>query len=568
MKTPKFVQRVFNTIGWLMILLMPMLIGFVGGKYSVFDPQTNGVSATDTIVIRAYDNADELQRDPQYFNINFYSDDISTQSFLYSGLVKIDHAGQVIPDLAEKWSVSKDYLTYTFTLRADAKFGNGKKVTSHDIAYTLRRAASLDALYVSQNAVMQILGYEKLKDGGDFSGIREINDQTIEITLTRPIQGFLYNLAMHVLYIVDSDNIAANKHWYQQPNATGPYKMVKYVAGRYALLQRKDDYYGEVPRIRYILFVYQNHATAALANTDNYAANLYDVIKLNYFQADEFQTQTSPFQSELRTFRPWCYSYFRLNNGDVFSDIHMRRAFNAAINRDAYVQLMYGGDATVTHSVFSPGMPGYSEHNDYAVFDLKFARNERLKATTEQKSISTNVYGFIDESSTEYEIIGQMIRRGWDAQDLDSVQLTIEPNIVTAFKDKYSDFTGHRYCRINPDPAYTMLNLFFSYNSSGRDYSPFYQSYQTAEVEPDADKRIALFQEIERQIMAEVPIAFTATPNDYYLMKSYVYGFNAIPGVALPLQDMNIDGKKFYLFTAMLKEQVQNVVKVISGFTN
>ena len=78
MKTPKFVQRVFNTIGWLMILLMPILIGFVGGKYSVFDPQINGVSATDTIVIRAYDNADELQRDPQYFTINLNLDDIST----------------------------------------------------------------------------------------------------------------------------------------------------------------------------------------------------------------------------------------------------------------------------------------------------------------------------------------------------------------------------------------------------------------------------------------------------------------------------------------------------------
>ena len=568
MKTPKFVQRVFNTIGWLMILVMPMLIGFVGGKYSVFDPQINGVSATDTIVIRAGEYVDDLERDPQYAPLNNGLNEISTLSFLYSGLVKIDHDGQVIPDLAEKWSVSKDYLTYTFTLRPDAKFGNGKKVTSHDIGYTLRRAASRDASSAAQIAIWDILGYDKAKDGGEFSGIREIDNQTIEITLARPIQGFLYNLAMPGLYIVDSDNIAANKYWYQQPNATGPYEMVEYVAKNYALLQRKDDYYGGAPRIRNILFIYQNHANAALANTDSYAANLYDVIKFDYLQADEFQVPTSPFQKELHTFKPWCFSYLTLKDDGIFGDIHMRKAFDAAIERDAYVQLMYGGDAEVSHSVFSPGMPGYSEHNDYAVFDLKFARRERLRATGEQKTIKANEYGFIDESSTEYEIIGQMIRRGWDAQDLDSVQLTIQPNIITAFKDKYADFTGSRYCTINPDPAYTMANLFFSYNLSGRDYSPFYQAYFAAEVEPDADKRIAMFQEIERQIMAEVPIAFTATPNDYYLMKPYVYGFNAIPGVALPLQDMNIDGKKFYLFTAMLKEQVQNIVKAVSGFTN
>jgi ABC-type transport system substrate-binding protein len=562
---------VFNVFGWLMILLMPMLIGFVGGKYSVFDPQINGVSATDTIVIRAYDNADELQRDPQYFYINLAFDEISTQPFLYSGLVKIDHDGQVIPDLAAKWSVSNDYLTYTFTLRADAKFGNGKKVTSNDIAYTLRRAANSSASNDSNKTVQGILGYEKLKDGGDFSGIREINDQTIEITLARPIQGFLYNLAMTELYIVDSDNIAANKQWYQQPNATGPYEMVEYVAGNYALLQRKDDYYGGVPRIRYILFMYQNHANAALANTDSYAANLYDVIKLNYFQADEFQAQTSPFQSELRTFRPWCYSYFSLNNnGGVFSDIHMRRAFNAAINRDAYAKLMYGGDATVSHSVFSPGMPGYSEKNDYAVFDLEFARNERRKVTGEQKSISTKEYRSNDEFSKEYEIIGQMINRTRDGgtqggRKTEIVDYVFEPNLVN---DRTYDFQGYRGCGTNPDPAYRINKLIGIGYYSDWDVSSWFQSYQAAEVEPDADKRIALFQDLEKQIMAEVPIVFTATPNDYYLMKPYVYGFNAIPGVALPLQDMNIDGKKFYLFTAMLKEQVQNVVKAVSRFTN
>lgn len=562
MRKYSFVQRLFNTLVWLVILALPFPIGFIGGKYSVFDPKINGVSASDVLVIRAYEMEGDEESDPQYARFPNFGG-VSTLSYLYSGLVKIDEDGQVVPDLVERWSVSPDYLTYTFTLRANAKFGDGKKVTAKDVVYTLKRAASSDASLVARRGVR------------DIAGLREIGSQTIEITLARPIQGFLYNLTMPSLYIVDMDNMD-NPNWRKQPNGTGPYQMIENVAGEYAFMRRKEDYYGDLPSIRYIKFMFQNNSYAwgsYISGKDiyEYTKNRYDVIKLNYLEADEFQTETSPFRNELLTFKPWCFSYFSLKNVEIFKDIHKRRAFNAAIERDVYVQLMYGGDAVVSHSVFSQGMPGYSESNNYAVYDLDVARLALQKAEVTQQKIQFVEFGSISRPSKEYEIIGQMIRRTNskginDGNGLEMVGVHVDLGISpSSFR---SDLDGSRVCMSNPDPAYVLDRLLFAYQGSGRDASKFLPLYRAAEVEPNAAKRIGMFQDLERQIMDEVPIAFTATPNDYYLMKSYVRGFNAIPGVALPLQEMSIDSKKFYLFTAMLKEQVANFVNVFMKAIN
>jgi oligopeptide transport system substrate-binding protein len=59
--------------------------------------------------------------------------------FLYGKLVKLDKDLKVTPDLAEKWEISKDGMTYTFTLR-DVKFSDGKPVTAGDVVYSLNYA--------------------------------------------------------------------------------------------------------------------------------------------------------------------------------------------------------------------------------------------------------------------------------------------------------------------------------------------------------------------------------------------------------------------------------------------
>lgn len=564
MKKPRFMRRLFNSLILFAVLSTPLIIGILGGMYSVFDPQTFGVSYSEALVVRTDEYRDDIDRDPQYA-LSRHGEATSTLPLLFSGLFKLDRDGQVVPDLAEKWHISQDYLTYTITLRADATFGDGKTVTANDVAYTLKRAASSGTSFEATFAVRDIEGFATFRSNrGEFTGIREIDDRTIEIKLALPIQGFLYNLASHPLYIVDADDIDTNPTWYQRPNATGPYQVVEYEEGNYALLQRKDPYYGNVPSAKYVLFLYQENTEDISAN-DGYAKHLYDVVKLNIWQADEFQIATSPFYLELVTFKPWCYSAFQLNNKFIFTDIHMRRAFNASIERDVYAQLYYEGDAVVSRSVFSQGMPGYSEENDYAVFDEEYSRAQAQMSSIKSKEIWGKEYGFIDQSSAEYEIIGQMIRR--TSVGVITV-LKIEPNTTKNYENNPIAFSGFRRCNSNPDPAYSVNLLFLDYYNSGRDPSKFYQSYEAADVEPDPSKRIALFQELERQIMSEVPIAFTATPNDYYLVKPYVRGFNAIPGVALPVQEMSIDGKKFYLFTAMLRERWNNLLQLFTGNTD
>jgi ABC-type transport system substrate-binding protein len=122
-----------------------------------------------------------------------------------------------VPDLAQKWNVSPDFLKYTFTLEPAARFGNGVAVTPSDVVNTIHRAANPASSHEARKSVRNILGYSEFSSGKskELTGIRVIDNRTIEITLTKPAQGFLYDLASPSLFIVDTKQIKTDTKWFQ-----------------------------------------------------------------------------------------------------------------------------------------------------------------------------------------------------------------------------------------------------------------------------------------------------------------------------------------------------------------
>mgnify|MGYP006324004909 FL=1 len=66
----------------------------------------------------------------------------SGDKLVFSGLVSFDPNLNLTPDLAESWEISADGVVYTFHLRQNAKFHNGRAVTAQDVIYSWQRAAS------------------------------------------------------------------------------------------------------------------------------------------------------------------------------------------------------------------------------------------------------------------------------------------------------------------------------------------------------------------------------------------------------------------------------------------
>ena len=162
-----------------------------------------------------------------------------------STLVKYNADLSFENDLATSYELSEDGLTWTFSIRDDAKFTDGKKVTAEDVAFTLETAkaaqGSVDLTYM-ETAVAK-------------------DDHTVVITLSAPTSIFLNTLAS--VGIVPKH--AYHQDYGRNPIGSGPYKLVEWKAQEQLIFIANEDYYGEVPEIKNVTVVFMSEDAALAA---------------------------------------------------------------------------------------------------------------------------------------------------------------------------------------------------------------------------------------------------------------------------------------------------------------
>jgi len=171
---------------------------------------------------------------------------------IYGGLVTIDRNLRIAPDLAKDWEISNGGKTYTFFLREDAKFHDGKPVTAHDFKWSLERAADPNTLSpVADVYLGDIEGFKaKIEGRADtMPAIRVVDDHTLSITIDAPKVFFLSKLTYPTAFVLDRDNVEGNDRWFNEPNGTGPFKLAEYAPGEILRLERNDFYHLEVPKL-------------------------------------------------------------------------------------------------------------------------------------------------------------------------------------------------------------------------------------------------------------------------------------------------------------------------------
>ena len=150
-----------------------------------------GQSGSDT---KTYSST--FSGNPTTFNylLDYYADNTAIITNLVDGLLENDNHGNLVPSLAEDWSVSNDGLTYTYKLRKDAKWftADGEEyapVKAQDFVTGIKYAVDnkSQAIDLIQNSIKGLNDYITGADS-DFSkvGVKAIDDQTVEYTLARP----------------------------------------------------------------------------------------------------------------------------------------------------------------------------------------------------------------------------------------------------------------------------------------------------------------------------------------------------------------------------------------------
>ena len=163
---------------------------------------------------------------------------------VFSGLVALDRNLNLIPDLAESWDVNEDGTVYTFHLRPNARFHDGRPVTAEDVIYSWDRAANPET---NSDTVLtylgDILGVKERHDGSatTITGLKALDPHTLQVTIDKAKPYFLYKLTFPTAFVLDKANVESGPEWYRTPNGTGPYRLTRWDRFKLMLYKRNDE---------------------------------------------------------------------------------------------------------------------------------------------------------------------------------------------------------------------------------------------------------------------------------------------------------------------------------------
>ncbi|GAH77606.1 unnamed protein product, partial [marine sediment metagenome] len=164
---------------------------------------------------------------------------------IFSGLVTLDQDLQVVPDIAERWKVSKDGTAYTFYLRKGVRFHNGREVKASDFKYSLERACDPETESpTAETYLSDIMGVKEMLNGEaeEIDGVKVIDDYTLQITIDAPKAYFLAKLTHSPAFVVDSANVESGEEWWRNPNGTGPFRLRQWTEDELFILEQNDIY--------------------------------------------------------------------------------------------------------------------------------------------------------------------------------------------------------------------------------------------------------------------------------------------------------------------------------------
>lgn len=308
------------------------------------------------------------------------------QRNVYEGLVIRNDKMETVGALAESWENSSPKV-WTFNLRKGVKFHNGNDMKADDVAFSVERINT-------EGSDLKIVA-------ALIEEVKVIDDYTVE--LHTPAPNPILPLQLEIFYIMDKQWAEENKtteatsvaggdegnYANLNANGTGPFKLKSRQSGVKTVLERNDDYWGDIPtNVTTAVFTpIDQDATrvAALISGDVHMAWPIPVQDWNRLEsADGVQPLTGP---EARTiFLGFNQTDDELSTSDVkgknpFKDVRVRQAFFHAINIEAIKKKIMRGSATPAALMIAPQINGFSEaQNERPAFDVAAAKKLMAEA--------------------------------------------------------------------------------------------------------------------------------------------------------------------------------------------
>jgi peptide/nickel transport system substrate-binding protein/oligopeptide transport system substrate-binding protein len=275
---------------------------------------------------------------------------------VFRGLVAMDPATlEVVPSIAASWTVSPDGLLYTFTLRPDAVFHNGRAVTAEDVAWSFRRLLAKETRSPRRWLLEPVAGSAAFTEGrtADIAGIAIPSPGIVTLRLDRPFAPFLGMLTMSGASIVPREVYEDPARGYlRAPVGCGPFRVTRWEQANVIEMQAFDRYWGGRPALDRILVRIIENRTSAL---EEYRAGGLDAL-------DEVPDDPGPDLLPQVHRYPYIgvgYIGFNLDLPPFKGNPALRRAFNYAVDKDYLWKVLMPGGNIPARGIIPPGIPGH-----------------------------------------------------------------------------------------------------------------------------------------------------------------------------------------------------------------
>lgn len=449
---------------------------------------------------------------------------------IFSGLMRLDEKLNVIPDIAEKWSISKDGLTYTFTLRRGVRFSNNREINASDFKYSFKRI--LDPKTRSPNTwvLEKIAGARSFMGGtsGDLAGIVVKDDRTLEIRLEKPFSPFLYLLTMTPAYAVPEEEVGKwGPDFSSHPVGTGPFVLREWLQNRELRLEAKEDYFDKRPKIKGI--VYRIIPEDLTVMTEFELGNL-DVIAIPASAIAKYRNDPK-WKNLIESVKGINTYYLGMNcSRPPLDNVNLRRAMNYAIDRRKLLMTFYENRGRLAAGPVPDLLRRWESPTMY-VHDL-----EKAKEIIEKegfKGATINLYITADQEIVDMaELIQSYIKKA-------GVELRIKQLEWSAFKEAINkgepDMFWLSWWADYPDPENFLFPLFHSANLGPAGNRARYSNpevdrlIEKGHAALNEDERNEHYEKAERIIVGDAPWVFFWHKTDFTLRQPWVRNYRMNP---------------------------------------
>jgi dipeptide transport system substrate-binding protein len=326
-----------------------------------------------------------MEGSPSSFNPQIVTDGVSMNSSaqtIFNRLVEFKYGStEVVPALAESWTVSKDKKTFTFKLRKNVVFHSNdlfkptRSFNANDVVYTFK--SQLDAKHPLSIPAANYEYFKAMELDQLISDVVKVDDHTVSFVLKRPEAPFLANLAMDFASILSEEYAQSLvksgkglKTLETAPIGTGPFVFRSYQKDSAVRYKAFDQYFRGKARIENLVYVIVTDATVRLQKMKSGECHV-----MSDPQPQDLEQIAKVSNIKLVSTEGLNVAYVAFNTQKKpFDNLKVREALSMAMNQKSYIDLIYKSQGVAAKNPIPPSMWSYNNSTAAHVYDVEKAK--------------------------------------------------------------------------------------------------------------------------------------------------------------------------------------------------